>query len=490
MRGGARRRARTATAMTDRRHIVDVALPLATWLVAYALARLAGFAMSMPWHFMQVLDEPVLGAHPIASLCYLHSQPPLLNALIAGVLATARVLGTSPESVGAVVFAAMGATAAVVLYRTARALTASAALAAVALVIVVADPAYHVWSNMLFYEFVVHALLVGVVWATVRCLHGAGRACLVALSLLLGTLVATRTLFHPLWAIAFWSMVVWMRARTGTPTARRDVLAALLVLIVLLVAWPLKNAIVYGTFSEASMSAFNLARGVPGCDRAELPAPPPTQPIVDAATRWCGEDGAAALTAPLKTNGIPNFNWALHLAEAPAETACAIAWARANPGDWLGRAAGQYTLWTRPSFEMAHVPGMLIGPPSPPYRRYAQLLRETLFADLRPNIERAYPAWFLHRYAVLRDMPMAYTVFGFVVFPLFVVALLVRAVRRRREPAGAIAVALLVVVLSPMAVSCLTDGVEGNRMRFSSSFVVPLGVCWLAARGPRRATES
>jgi hypothetical protein len=70
----------------DRLRRSDVVIPVGLWLVAFVVARAAGFAMTMPWIFYQVLDAPVLAEHPLASLCYLHSQPPVLNALVAACL--------------------------------------------------------------------------------------------------------------------------------------------------------------------------------------------------------------------------------------------------------------------------------------------------------------------------------------------------------------------------------------------------------------------
>jgi hypothetical protein len=468
----------------DRLRRSDVAIPVGLWLVASVVARAAGFTMTMPWIFYQLLDAPVLAEHPLASLCYLHSQPPVLNALVAIVLRTADAVGTSPERVAGAAFAAMGATAAVVLYRTVRVLTRSTALAVIALVLELADPAHHVYAGMLFYEFPLHVLLVLLFAATVRYLQSGERSWLLVVTLLLATISATRTLFHPVWAVGFWCLVVWLRVRVAPPF-RGGVLGSLILLLTLLVAWPAKNAVVYGRFFEASMSAFSLARGVPGCTRRELlKTIPDTTPIVERATRICGADGAAALTAPLKSNRYPNFNWVLRLAEAPGQEACAVAWAEEHPGEWLRRAAGQYALWMRPGFEMANGSGDLIGPASPIYAWYANAWRRTVFADLRPFVEARHPDWFLHRYAVAPNGPVPYTLLGFVVFPVFLAILVAKAVRRRRDVGGASAIVLSTTLLTPMIAACLTDGLEGNRFRFATSFLGLIGACWLLAPGP------
>ena len=474
------------------RRSVDVVIPVALYLAAHGLGRAAGFGMTMPWLYWQVLDEHALLDHPLGSLCYLHSQPPVLNALVALVMRIAYRIGWSPERTADGVFVTLGLMATVVLYRTVRFLTGSRALAVVALVFVLADPAYHVYANVLFYEFLVHVLLVLLLAATVRYLRGGENRWLLVVSLLLATVSATRSLFHPLWTVGYWCFVAWLGSRTARPLHAR-VLAPFVVLVMLLVAWPAKNAIVYGRFFEASMSAFNLARGVPGCSRLDLlDTIPPGLPIAQRAMEHCGPDAAVTLTAPLKGNGMPNFNWVMHLAEAPAQEACAIAWAKQNPGEWLRRAAGQYVLSMRPSFDMGHFSGLLIGPDSSAYAWYADLWRRTLFADLRPFVERRYPHWFLHRYAVVdadsgRYVP--YTLFGFVLFPAFLLILVVKAVRRRRDVGGATALVMVATMLLPVVASSLTDGLEGSRMRFSASFLVPVGICWLLSPGPVGSKE-
>jgi hypothetical protein len=55
------------------------AIPLIGYLAALALARAGGFTMQIPEGLLQLLDTHALADHPVASLCYLHTQPPGLN---------------------------------------------------------------------------------------------------------------------------------------------------------------------------------------------------------------------------------------------------------------------------------------------------------------------------------------------------------------------------------------------------------------------------
>jgi hypothetical protein len=481
------------------RRVRDLAVPGLLWAGAAGAARAAGFSMQIPWDYYQLLDARPLSTHPLASLCYLHSQPPGLNALLAAVLAAARLLGCRPESVAGVLFAALGLVAAVAFHRLVLALTGSAALAALGLLVTLADPGVHVFSNLFFYEFVLYVLLVLLVAAIVCWLERGTTSALVGTALLLAAISLTRTLFHPLWAMGLFVLVVRLRAGPTAPASGGSgfrAAAAGVVLLVLLAAWPVKNAIVYGRLFYASMSAYSLARGVPGCESATLrrhmvtgDMPPGAARLVERAQRVCGGAGSEVLTDTLKGDGSGNWNHAVHLAVAPELEGCATAWMAGHPGEWLRRAAGQYAMWTRASFVHPYT-GQVLGSPSDAYTRYARAWERALFLDLRPFVEERWPGWFLHRYATVRGRAVPYSVFGFLLLPLLVVLLGAKGVRYRRRVGGATALVLLAVVLWPMLGACLTDGQEGNRMRFATTPLVVAGVCLLlrdAGERPERA---
>jgi len=45
---------------------------------------------------------------------------------------------------------------------------------------------------------------------------------------------------------------------------------------------------------------------------------------------------------------------------------------------------------------------------------------------------------------------------------------------------------LLAIMVPPMIAACLTDGEEGNRMRFATTPMLVMGLCWLASLARRR----
>jgi hypothetical protein len=190
--------------------------------------------------------------------------------------------------------------------------------------------------------------------------------------------------------------------------------------------------------------------------------------IVAHAEHICGPEALQVLTAAIKSDGSPNFNHTAFLALAPERTRCGIAWRRDHPVDWLARAAGFYAMWTRPTFVNPYASNEIIGPFAREYHRYALAYERVFFLDLRPFVQARRPGWFLHAQALDRKGPVPYTVAGFLIFPAIaaiVVALL--ATRPWRQPEALAAVAL-VCWLWPMIGACLSDGWEGNRMRFST----------------------
>jgi hypothetical protein len=94
-----------------------------------------------------------------------------------------------------------------------------------------------VFANLFFYEFVVYVLLLVLLATAVAYLeHGATRQ-LLGVVVLVSAVSLTRSLFHPLWAIGFWVLLVLLRAVVA-PSARpaaRQVAAATGVLVLLLV---------------------------------------------------------------------------------------------------------------------------------------------------------------------------------------------------------------------------------------------------------------
>ena len=476
--------------------LAQSAIPVVVFLVGLGLARVNGFAMNIPAQFYQLLDMHALAGHPVAALCYLHTQPPGLNLLLEIVLAVARLVGATPAAIAGGFFVACGLVGAVLLWRTLLAVTESVLLSTLGLVASLANPGFYVFEHLFFYEFLLHTALILLLAATAGYLgHGGGRR-LYTIALLLAAIALTRTLYHPLWACGTFVLVVTLRAGLDDRLAGiRHAVGAGALLLGLLCLWPIKNWIVFGRPFYSSTTPYNLARLVPGCPPAITSPPllgpvasPAVAAVVARAERVCGPDAAELLTSPAKGDGSPNWNHAMLLVVAPERTRCGLAWRREHPVDWLARAAGLYALWTRPTFVHPYSSDQIIGPLNDHYRRYALAYDRTLFFDFRPAFERLHPDWFLHGQAMVRGQKVPYTLLGFVVFPAVASITVVLLLTRRWRHREALALMALLCWLWPMVAACLSDGWEGNRMRFSTgpAFLIMAGYVAWSALAPRR----
>lgn len=474
-----------------------VALIAGTYAGFAGAAHLVGFRMRIPWGYFQLLDGRTLLAHPLGSLCYLHSQPPGLNTLLAIVLRVAAALAVPAEQVAAAFFLGLGFLGTLALAHVTKVVTGSRLVVALAVVAMLADPGFHVYGHLFFYEFLDYAVVFLLLAVTARYLAHGRRAEVVAVAVVTAALPLIRTLFHPLWAVGYCALVIALRRRLA-PDAREwrahGVLAAA-VLLPILFAWPLKNLLVYGRFTTASMTGVSLSRAVPGCGSLLLNtflgtgvAPDNVLQLAAGASTMCGSAAQSVATSPTKSGGSRNWNHVAFLAAAPELTRCGTAWRLGNPVAWLSKAAGQYVMWTRPTFVHPY-DGKLVGPADARWIGYATTYERAAFFDLRSTVERLLPVLFLHREAMLRRRPVPYTLFGFVSFPLILGLAAWQQTRCPWNVRTATAAAALLCLLWPMLGACLTDGQEGNRMRFSTTPALLVVVICLVgealARRPR-----
>jgi hypothetical protein len=453
-----------------------VALVVGVYAAVAVAAHVAGFRMRIPWGYFQLVDGPLLRDHPLGSLCFLHSQPPGLNALLAAVLRAASALDVPAPHVAAALFFALGLAAALALAWVTNVVTGSRALAGLAVLALLADPGFHVHGHVFFYEFIVQVLVCLLLAASVRHLRdGRGLAVVAAATV---ALALTRVIFHPLWAVGYCALLIWLRARLAPQAHGRRIAHAALaaaILVPALAAWPLKNWLVYGRFTSASMNEYSFSREVPGCADLMLQTYVGTGSAPDAVLRRaaeaetsCGPEARGVAANPTKADGSRNWHHVAFLEAGPRVAQCAMRWRLRHPGPWLSRAAGQYAMWSRPTFVHPYR-GALEGPADAWWRAYATAWSRAAFLDLRPAIERGLPGLFLHREARLRGRPVPYTVFGFVLLPVLLGLAVWQQIARPPSVRIATAAAALACLVWPMLAVCLTDGQEGNRMRYSTT---------------------
>lgn len=460
-----------------RSRAIDLALAVGVYVTALGLADLVGHHMQIPWRFYQLLDGPTLRAHPLQSLCLLHSQPPGLNLLLGVVMWAADALVVRPEDVAAACFAIFGLVGTLALAYLAASLTGSWRLAPLAVAVMVADPGVQIFGHMVFYELLDQVLVLLLLAATMRYLVRGRRSGMVVVAALAAALALTRSLFHPLWAVGYCALAIVLRERLIP--GRRDRLThgalALAVLVPALAVWPTKNLVVFERFIMASTTAQNAARAVPGCSNIVTPTsrraglPPAAVRLAERAIARCGGDAGAVVLSERKDDGSPNWNHIGFLTSAPFLAGCARDWRLHHPVAWLEKAVGQYAMWTRPTFVNPYTGRLYLVPSEPHWGAYATAYERILFADLRPTVERVLPDLFLRREAVVDGKPVPYTLFGFVVLPAILVSAAWQQVARPRGLRAAVAAAALSILLWSMLATCLTDGQEGNRIRLSTT---------------------
>lgn len=275
----------------------------------------------------QALPVELLQQAPGASLWALHSQPPLYNALLAAVLATADW----PDAALRAVFAMAAASTLLLLFLLMRAWHTPPWLAGVATAAVGLNPSFIGYEHWPFYAileppFLVMTTLSATAWAGPD--KRAATWARAAFAASAGGAVLLRALFHPAWAAAIAVPVLLVRRRAGRLSAQ-DVAAAAAP-VACGVALMVKTAIVAGTFATSSWTGLNVAHTafaavsdreaaalesagrISPLHRVGMFAPieqyRPFASIIESALPRPVPTGVAALDLERKASGQPNFN--------------------------------------------------------------------------------------------------------------------------------------------------------------------------------------
>jgi hypothetical protein len=321
-------------------------------LLAFAASRLLYRAAGVRFNtetlafYWQFLDPELLRSRLGESLLHLHSQPPLFNLFLGGVLKL-QVAWQRPVFQGT--FLALGLGLALSLLCLLGRLGAGRGWRLGLTLFFVVSPACVLYENHLFYPYPVTAALAASGLALHRFLSSGRPRDGVAFFSLLAAVCLTQSLFHLAWLV-----LVAMTLAAFAPSLRwRTVLAAAGPLLVVAL-WYGRGLALFGSFSASSWLGMSLAqtatRLTPPPERVQIARSDPAlalleiQPFspLDAYTRGTGvrihfppPTGIPALDRPVKSTGAPNFNHWAYVGISRAYLAAARAWIARFPAVYL-----------------------------------------------------------------------------------------------------------------------------------------------------------
>lgn len=459
----------------------DAARATAGYAITLTLCLALGYRMQIPYGYFQFLDVRLLESRLWESILFLHSQPPILNLLLAGLLRLQSLSGWSADHFALIFHAALGAAAIPAMVFTAGTLIPDARRRRLLIGLLVFHPVFYMVLFEFFYTFhelVILAMLPCAAWFYLRSRSIPGFAGICALLIWLNY---TRSLFHIAWALAILAfLTTTMRGRLAGLSHHlpRAEMVLMLVTTVILVAWPLKNWIIFDTFTSSTWQGYSLSKGLieglPPVDEIPRPAPPPGFDVP--ALAWDEKSD------PTNSGRIfRNWNHYALIGEFEDRQRRAIAEIREHPRSLFELMGYYYWCFSRftgrdPYTASFGTVSQAIPPAVDPWMRMYEALLVQEFRS--PNFLRN---------PYVRDEPIRFWhVSGFFfTFPIIVllVANKIRRVWSLRPLEARMAAILLFTVAWVFAMILLVDGDEANRIRTSTEPYTLMLALWLIPPG-------
>ncbi len=265
---------------TSRAPALQLAIPLLL-IALFGLSRLAFHlkgvrfdASTLGWYW-QFLD-PLLLRHRLAeSLFYLHSQPPLFNLFLGG------VLKLSPPPAASTFHAAyllLGLALYATVFALMRRLGVSTPLALLVSTWFMLSPSFILYQHFLFYTIPAAALLALSVLLSYEVLDKQRASLALLFFLVVFMLCTLRATYHLLYYLLLLGALLLLCARS-----RKMILLTALLPLLLLSSLYLKNLALFGSFSLSSWMGMNLASNtverMPLEDRRRLVAEKKLSPV-------------------------------------------------------------------------------------------------------------------------------------------------------------------------------------------------------------------
>lgn len=274
------------------------------WSAVYAIAWSTGQRYSTDFlHYgYQIVPYPTLRADPFGSVWYLHIQPPLWN-LVLGVFGRWSPL---PTAITLQLLAVLlGALLAGTLCSLLGRIDVPPGRAVVIALIATVNPSVLKLAFDAQYELAVALALVVLLWALAGGPTTSAARRLVIISVMATSIVMTRSLFHPVWLVLFLAPVLYGARRLGR---RLSMAGAVLIPLVVVGGWIVKNDVLFSEPSLSSWTGMNLlhsiAPTIPAAELRQLAADGSVSPVttVGAFQPYSSYAGSVATCVPRHDN--------------------------------------------------------------------------------------------------------------------------------------------------------------------------------------------
>ena len=274
------------------------------WLVG---VRFDSWALTNSW---QLLPQDLLRKDLVGSLWYLHSQPPLWNAVIGVTLHLPHADGLIN-----IEFVVCTLALTVLLFLTMLELAVPMPLAFATATFFAISPTTVIYENWMYYTYPVALLSVGAVWCFARFVRTKRVGYAAGVGTLLALLALTRASYHLFFVVVGAAAVV-----VATPKlTRRRVLVAVGIPVLVVGGLYVKNYIVFGEPTASSWLGMNLAHSLLGnqpdavradVNRGKLSRLALTPPFIgiNSYPFHRAPTGVPALDRPEKGPGVNNYN--------------------------------------------------------------------------------------------------------------------------------------------------------------------------------------
>ncbi|HXO21598.1 MAG TPA: hypothetical protein VOA87_16935, partial [Thermoanaerobaculia bacterium] len=304
--------------------------------------------------YWQLVDPALLRTELWRSVLHLHSQPPLFNLFLGGVL---QLPAAWQATVFRLVYLGLGLALGASLLALQARLGVGRRPRLLLTALLVCSPACVLTENQLFYTYPVMAALAASGLYLHRFLDRRRLVDGLVFFSLLAAVVLIYSLFYLGWLLSVALAVGWLAHRL-----RRKVAAAAALPVLLCLLWYARGYALFGSLSASSWLGMSLAqtvtRLIPPAERcglfAEDPAEailgvPPFSPLAAYAGRvpLPPVTGVAVLDEPFKSTGAPNFHHLAYVGIGRAYARGALALIRRHPTLYLRAVAAAHLVYFR-----------------------------------------------------------------------------------------------------------------------------------------------